>query len=73
MQQVKIFVGNEDARSEIEAEINQWLTDNPGVRITQMSANIAPQTLAIQSQSGSQAGRRFSPSDLFIMLVYERA
>lgn len=73
MQQVKLFVGTEDGRAQIEQEINEWLAGNPGVRITQLAANIAPQTQAIQTQSGTQTGRRFNPSDLFVMVVYEKA
>lgn len=73
MQQVKLFVGTEDGRAQVEQDINEWLAGNPGVRITQLAANIAPQTLAVQTQSGAQTGRRFNPSDLFVMVVYEQA
>lgn len=71
VQQVKIFIGVESDSSGMETEINGWLKDNADKKIVSIRGNIAPQTLAKASSSLSSSGRSFSPSDLFIMIVYE--
>jgi len=71
VQQVKLFIGVESDSSGLEAEINGWLKENADKKIISIRGNIAPQTLAKTTSSLSASGRSFSPSDLFIMVVYE--
>jgi len=70
MQQVKIFIGVEDHRAELEAEVNAWLKDS-GAKIHSVTGNIAPQTLAKEATTLTGTGRSFRPSDVFILVVYE--
>ena len=73
MQQVKLFKGIESEIDTLEKEINQWLKET-AVRVTQLNANIAPQSVLPSTQGGLSTGgshQRFAPSDLFVMIVYE--
>lgn len=70
MQQVKFFKGVEADLSDFESQINGWMEEvqQSGGRIVEVSGNIAPQTVATEKRSGMGG---FSPSDLFIIVVYE--
>ncbi|MGB0766953.1 MAG: hypothetical protein ACPGYV_04520 [Phycisphaeraceae bacterium] len=74
MQQIKLFVGSEDAAGELEAEVNGWIASS-GAAVISISANIAPQsTLAGKDAAAmSTPGRRFAASDLLVMVTYEKA
>ena len=66
MQQVKLFKGVETELSGLEQEVNDWIRES-GARVTNITGNIAP-------QSGSLDGpgqRRYPPSDLLLIVVYE--
>lgn len=67
MQQIKLFKGVETELSTLESDINSWLKADGGT-IVNIFGNIAPQTRG----SGEVAERRFSPSDIFIAIVYEK-
>lgn len=73
MQQVKLFIGIENARNDLENEINSWLRDNPDIRVTHCVGNVAPQTQAKHLSPADSSGRSFNPSDLFVMIMYEPA
>lgn len=79
MQQVKLFVGREDHTADLEAEANQWLAQ-AGVQVISITGNIAPQSV-LPSKDGGAAnlagtgthGRRFAPSDIMLLVTYEKA
>jgi len=67
MQQIKLFKSVETEIAGLEGEINTWLKSSGG-RIVNIFGNISPQTRG----SGDPVERRFSPSDIFIAIVYEK-
>ncbi len=71
MQQIKVFIGIEGEQSVLEREVNTWIEQNK-VKVVSIRGNIAPQTLARQEPPASSSGRTFRPSDLFILIVYEK-
>ncbi|MBX3364918.1 MAG: hypothetical protein KF866_09150 [Phycisphaeraceae bacterium] len=75
MPQIKIFVGIESDKTGLENDVNTWLNEQAGaIRVTSISGNIAPQTLAKDlARNTSTSGRHFSPSDILILIVYEKA
>ena len=70
MQQMKLFKSVEADIKEMEREINRWMEElqGSGGRVVQITGNIAPQTVAGSKGAGSS---RFSPSDLFVVVLYE--
>ena len=75
MPQIKIFVGIETDKSGLETEVNAWLGEHEGkIKVTSISGNIAPQTLAKDPSKGALGtGRSFSPSDILVLITYEKA
>ena len=77
MQQIKLFVGREDHASELEAEVNQWLAES-GANVLSITGNIAPQSVLPSKDAASNLassgthGRRFAPSDIFLIVTYEK-
>jgi len=78
MQQIKLFVGREDHTADLEKEVNAWITDS-GANILSISGNIAPQSVLPAKQGGgtnlSATGthtRRFAPSDILLIVTYEK-
>lgn len=79
MQQIKLFVGREDHTSELEAEVNNWIA-GAGVNVLSIAGNIAPQSVLPSKDGGganlgtaSTPGRRFAPSDILVVVTYEKA
>ena len=68
MQQIRIFKSIESDIGELEREINGWLQES-GVKVINMFGNIAPQT--VNAEGTGATGRAFSPSDVFMVVVYE--
>ncbi len=68
MQQIRIFKSIESEVGELEREINGWLQES-GVKVVNVFGNIAPQT--VNSEALGATGRAFSPSDVFLVVVYE--
>jgi len=66
MQQVKIFKSIESELWNMEAEINAWMKEE-NVKVLNITGNIAPQTGAASSTTGS-----FSASDVLIVVLYEK-
>ena len=67
MQQIKIFKSNEYEVEKLETEMNQWLA-NKKVKPVNIFGNISPQS----GQEKSDPRRPgLSPSDVFLVLVYE--
>ncbi len=63
MRQVKIFKSIESELWNVEKEINAWVQET-GVKLVQVTGNIAPQTSASTSHG-------FSSSDVLIIVLYE--
>ncbi|XAM01469.1 hypothetical protein OT109_08740 [Phycisphaeraceae bacterium D3-23] len=79
MQQIKIFIGREDTPSELSDEVNAWIAE-AGVNVLSITGNIAPQSILPVKEPGaggslgaSATTRRFAPSDLMVMVTYEKA
>jgi len=71
MLQIKIFVGIESEKTALCTEVNDWIASN-AIKVVDVKGNIAPQTLAKENTSISNSGRSFKPSDLFVMVIYEK-
>lgn len=77
MQQIKIFVGREDHTSNLENDVNTWIAES-GVKVLSITGNISPQSVLPSKDSGTNLSatgthtRRFAPSDLFVMVTYEK-
>ncbi len=69
MQQIRIFKSIETDVSSLESEINSWLQKS-GVKVINIFGNIAPQT--VNADSSATGSRAFSPSDVFMVVVYEK-
>jgi hypothetical protein len=67
MQQIKLFKSVETELSGLESDINGWLKSSGG-KIVNIFGNIAPQTRG----EGGGGDRRFTPSDVFVAIVYEK-
>lgn len=76
MHQIKIFKGVENESDAIERQVNDWLRKS-GVRIVNVFGNIAPQSVMTAPTGGqlvgaeTAAGRRFAPSDILLVVLYE--
>lgn len=68
MHQIRIFKSIESDIGELEREINGWLQES-GVTVINVFGNIAPQT--VNAEGTGSSGRAFSPSDIFMVVVYE--
>jgi hypothetical protein len=68
MQQVKLFKNVETEIAELETDVNNWIRES-GVRVVSIQGNIAPQTV---SDTKVGVTGRFSPSDVLIMVTYEK-
>jgi hypothetical protein len=72
MQQVKIFKNLESDIPAIEREINRFLES--GVKVLNIFGNISPQSQASSSApDGYLSKTPTSPSDVFLVVVYEKA
>ena len=71
MQQVKMFKSVETEIIDFQRQVNAWLEElhQAGGKVVQIAGNIAPQTVAATKSSMSGG---FSPSDLFLTILYEQ-
>ena len=80
MIQIKLFVGREDHTADLESDVNAWLAES-GVKIVSITGNIAPQSVLPSKDAGGTSnlaatgthGRRFAPSDILVLVQYEKA
>jgi hypothetical protein len=77
MQQVKVFIGLEGQTVDLENEVNTWIRES-GAKIVSITGNISPQAILPEKATtaaglGGTGGlsRRFAPSDVMILVVYE--
>ncbi len=71
MQQIKIFKGIENDLSSLEGEVNAWLAE-AGVDVIHVFGNIAPQSGAAASKSGSLSHTEYPPSDILLVVHYRK-
>ncbi len=69
MQQVKIFKNVEANLSDLEKEINAWISES-GARIVSLTGNIAPQSDP-SGAGGGLSNSTFPPSDVIVIVLYE--
>lgn len=78
MLQVKLFVGREDHTADLETEVNTWIAES-GAKVVSIAGNIAPQSVLPSKETSSNLaaggthGRRFAPSDIMVLVQYEKA
>lgn len=70
--QIKIFKGLEDDTTTIEHDVNNWLAENK-VKVIQIIGNVAPQTLAAEAVKNTLTRTNHPPSDVMLVLLYEKA
>ena len=63
MQQIKIFKSIESELGSLEAEINDWISEE-SVRIVEIFGNIAPQSPSTPGMGS------FSSSDVLVVILY---
>jgi hypothetical protein len=71
MHQVKIFRGLESEVPLLEKQVNTWLAESR-VKVVNMFGNMSPQSPSPTS-SAALSGSAFSPSDIFLVILYETA
>ncbi len=71
MQLVKMFTGLEGQTQALEQEINGWV-ETSGAKIIQISGNIAPQSVGQNNPSDGLGSAGRPPSDLFVVVLYEK-
>lgn len=72
MLQIKTFIGREDHTNELDEAVNTWIAES-GAKVVSITGNIAPQSILPGKDSSSNTpGRRFAPSDLFVLVTYEK-
>ena len=71
MQQVKIFKGLEGDAAALEKQVNMWLAES-GVRVVQITGNIAPQGHWTDPKAGNISNSPFTPSDILLVVLYEK-
>jgi hypothetical protein len=70
--QIKLFADLESNLAALEARVNDWLRTS-GAKVVNIFGNIAPQTVTVESKTTALAERKFSSSDVFLVVVYESA
>ena len=72
MHQIKIFKSLESDVSALERQVNNWL-ESESVKVVNMFGNMSPQSSG--GQDGGDAyisGSPYAPSDVFLVVVYEK-
>ena len=69
MHQIKLFKGLESEIVEMEAEMNEWLKSS-GAKVVSVFGNMSPQS-GTSSDDDPKLGKGFTPSDVFMAVVYE--
>jgi hypothetical protein len=71
MNQIKIFKGLENDLTALEQDVNAWLAE-ANVRVINVLGNIAPQTMRPQAAGGGLSTTDFIPSDVLLVVVYDK-
>jgi hypothetical protein len=78
MHQVRIFIGKEDDTLRLAKEMNDWLAHDD-VKVVNIFGNMSPQTIQDRAGEGGRllgaegGGRRYAPSDIMLVVVFEQA
>ncbi len=72
MRQVKLFKGIESDVTVLEGEVNAWIRQS-GVRVLNITGNIAPQSEKPGATGGGLGKSAFAPSDVILIVLYETA
>ncbi len=72
MHQIKLFVDIESNVESMEDRINNWLAES-NARVLNVIGNIAPQTITADAKGTALGDRKFSSSDMFVAVVYEKS
>lgn len=70
MHQIRVFTDIESNMEALEGRVNAWLRES-GAKVINIFGNIAPQTVTSGSQGTALAERKFSSSDVFMVVVYD--
>ena len=72
MQRVKLFKGLEDDVEFLEKKVNEW-AESEGVKIFQISSNIAAQSYNPSAKTGSSLQTNVTASsDILVTVLYEK-
>jgi hypothetical protein len=71
MQQIKIFKGLENEIAALEKQVNAWLAES-GARVLQITGNVAPQSHSTDPKVGSISASPYTPSDVLLIVLYEK-
>ena len=77
MKQIKLFVGREDHTADLEGEVNAWIAES-GAAVLSITGNISPQSVLPSKEAASNLSssgthtRRFAPSDILLIVTYEK-
>lgn len=72
MHQIKIFKGLENDLAGLEEQVNTWLAE-ADVRVLGIFGNIAPQSIPSGVTSHGLSGGDYAPSDLLLVIHYDKA
>jgi hypothetical protein len=72
MQQIKIFKGQEYELPTLESAVNKWLADS-GARVIHVFGNLAPRGPATDPNAGTISPGPFIPSEVLLVMLYEKA
>ena len=70
MHQIRLFLDIESNAESMERKVNDWLKES-GAKVVNIFGNIAAQTVTPEAKSSTMGTRKFSSSDLFVVVVYE--
>ena len=70
MHQIRLFLDIESNAESMERKVNDWLKES-GAKVVNIFGNIAAQTVTPEAKSSTMNTRKFSSSDLFVVVVYE--
>ncbi len=70
MQQIKIFKGVENDVESLAADVNAWI-ESAGVRVLQITGNIAAQTQGSDHKAHQLGTVGYAASDVLIIVLYE--
>jgi len=71
LKQIKIFKGVENDLAALEEEVNTWLVESDAA-VLHVFGNIAPQSQPSVSQATGLSKSDFPPSDVMLVVLYDR-
>jgi hypothetical protein len=71
MQQIKIFKNVENDLAALEEEVNTWIVESEAA-VLQVFGNISPQSRSSLPHATGLTKSEFPPSDVMIVVLYDR-